>query len=97
MIRPPLRKFWYLTGYFCSRKKTQKNKEAIKNMYNVSFAIEIVVLFKDVHGAAGTVARIVAAVTQDDLRRRRDVTNHRTTGPSQGTQKVMHIIVLLRW
>lgn len=30
----------------------ENNKEAIKNMYTVLFAIERVVLFKDVHGVA---------------------------------------------
>lgn len=42
-------KFWYLIGYFFP---LENNKEAIKNMYTVLFAIERVVLFKDVHGVA---------------------------------------------
>lgn len=42
----------------------ENNKEAIKNMYTVVSAIEIVVQFKDVHGVAFTVIRIIAAIRQ---------------------------------
>lgn len=41
-----------------------ENKKAVKNMYTVVSATEIVVWFKDVHGVAFTVIWIIAAVRQ---------------------------------
>lgn len=43
----------------------ENNKEAIKNMYTAVSAIEIVVQFRGVHGAAFTVIWIIAAIRQN--------------------------------
>lgn len=79
---------------FCS--VLENNKEAIQSMYTAVSAIQVAVQFKDVHGVAFLLRSLLQLDKKiNDIGSRNYDANHRSTDPSQGAHKIMHITLLL--